>query len=68
MVIEAGCNIITIHPQTCSKIKRELIYIRAKNALTSIAIDPDIKIDYHQNKIYFIKIINLSSVLLPILP
>lgn len=44
MFISAGCNIITIHPQTCKNVERELRYIKAKSALSSIAIDPDIKI------------------------
>ncbi len=43
LFIECGCNIITLHPQTC-KIKRELRYLRARNITTSVAIDPDIKI------------------------
>lgn len=44
MFIDAGCNIITLHPQTC-KIERELRYLKSKNIKTSVAIDPDIEID-----------------------
>lgn len=44
MFIEAGCQIITIHPQTCN-IVRELRYIRTKNATASVAIDPEVEID-----------------------
>jgi ribulose-phosphate 3-epimerase len=43
MFIECGCDIITLHPQTC-KIEKELRYLRAKNIVASVAIDPDIKI------------------------
>ncbi len=62
MFIEAGCNIITIHPQTCKKIERELRYIRAKNALSSVAIDPDITIDYIKNYLPLIDNIIIMSV------
>jgi ribulose-phosphate 3-epimerase len=44
MFIDAGCNIITIHPQTC-KAEKELRYLRAKNIISSVAIDPDINIE-----------------------
>lgn len=44
MFIECGCQIITIHPQTC-KLERELRYIRTRNALASVAIDPELEID-----------------------
>jgi ribulose-phosphate 3-epimerase len=46
MFIKAGCDIITIHPQTCKNVERELRYLKAKSVLSSIAIDPDIKVDY----------------------
>jgi len=62
MFIEAGCNIITIHPQTCKKVERELRYIRAKNALSSVAIDPDITIDYIKNYLPLIDNIIIMSV------
>lgn len=62
MFIEAGCNIITIHPQTCRKVERELRYIKAKNALSSVAIDPDIKIDYIKNYLPLIDNIIIMSV------
>jgi len=62
MFIEAGCNIITIHPQTCKKIERELRYIKAKNALSSVAIDPDIKVDYIKNYLPLIDNIIIMSV------
>ncbi len=62
MFIEAGCNIITIHPQTCKKVERELRYIKAKNALSSVAIDPDIKIDYIKNYISLVDNIVIMSV------
>ncbi|MCL5772439.1 MAG: ribulose-phosphate 3-epimerase [Actinobacteria bacterium] len=42
--IEAGCDMITLHPQTCN-IKKELRYLRSRNITTSVAIDPDIEID-----------------------
>jgi len=41
--IDCGCSIITLHPQTCN-IERELRYLRARNVIASVAIDPDIKI------------------------
>ncbi len=62
MFIEAGCNIITVHPQTCKKVERELRYIRTKNALSSVAIDPDIKIDYIKNYLSLIDNIIIMSV------
>jgi len=62
MFIESGCNIITIHPQTCKKVQRELRYIKAKNALSSVAIDPDIKIDYIKNYLPLIDNIIIMSV------
>jgi ribulose-phosphate 3-epimerase len=43
MFIDAGCDMVTVHPQTC-KVERELRYLRAKNILSSVAIDPDINI------------------------
>jgi ribulose-phosphate 3-epimerase len=43
MFIDAGCDMVTIHPQTCNP-ERELRYLRAKNILSSVAIDPDINI------------------------
>ena len=42
--IESGCNIISLHPQTC-KIEKELRYLRSRNIVTSVAIDPDIEIE-----------------------
>ena len=62
MFIEAGCNIITIHPQTCKKVSRELRYIKAKNTLSSVAIDPDIKIDYIKNYLPLIDNIIIMTV------
>jgi len=62
MFIEVGCNIITIHPQTCKKVERELRYIKAKNALSSVAIDPDIKVDYIKNYLPLIDNIIIMSV------
>ena len=44
MFIDAGCDIITVHPQTCNA-ERELRYLRAKKIISSIAIDPDINIE-----------------------
>ncbi len=46
MFIDAGCNIMTIHPQTSNYTERELRYLRAKGILTSLAIDPDIEVNY----------------------
>jgi ribulose-phosphate 3-epimerase len=43
MFIDAGCDMVTIHPQTCNA-QRELRYLRAKNILGSVAVDPDIDI------------------------
>lgn len=44
MFIDSGCSIITIHPQTCIPTK-ELRYIKAKGATSSVAIDPDIDVN-----------------------
>ncbi|MEI7615911.1 MAG: ribulose-phosphate 3-epimerase [Actinomycetota bacterium] len=46
MFIDAGSDMITFHPQACEKVERALRYLRAKNILTSFAVDPDIEIDY----------------------
>jgi len=43
MFIDAGSDIITFHPQASSSVERDLRLIRARGALSSIAIDPDIK-------------------------
>lgn len=44
MFMGCGCNIITLHPQTCD-IERELRYLKARNITASVAIDPDIKVE-----------------------
>ncbi|MHB8276689.1 MAG: ribulose-phosphate 3-epimerase [Candidatus Humimicrobiaceae bacterium] len=46
MFIDAGSDIITFHPQVCEKVERTLRYLRAKNILSSVAVDPDIEVDY----------------------
>jgi ribulose-phosphate 3-epimerase len=61
MFIECGCNIITLHPQTC-KIEKELRYLRAKNITASVAIDPDIEITEVINYLGFIDNIIIMSV------
>jgi ribulose-phosphate 3-epimerase len=61
MFIECGCDIITLHPQTC-KIEKELRYLRAKNIITSVAIDPDIKITEVINYLGLIDNIIIMSV------
>lgn len=61
MFIEAGCQIITIHPQTC-KLERELRYIRTKNAIASVAIDPEIEIDTIMKHLNLINNIVVMSV------
>jgi len=49
MFLNCGCSIISLHPQTCGDIERELRYIKSKNAVSSVAIDPDIEIDAIKN-------------------
>jgi len=44
MFIDAGSNMITIHPQACGNLERALRYLKAKGILSSIALDPDINI------------------------
>jgi ribulose-phosphate 3-epimerase len=44
MFIDSGSNMITIHPQACRNPESALRYLRAKKVLSSIALDPDIKI------------------------
>jgi ribulose-phosphate 3-epimerase len=61
MFIEAGCNIITIHPQTC-KVQKELRYLRAKNIISSVAIDPDIDIEEVFDYLSLIDNITIMSV------
>jgi len=48
MFINSGCQIITVHPQTCN-IERELRYIRTKGCVASVAIDPDIDVEIIKN-------------------
>ena len=59
--IESGCDIITLHPQTC-KIEKELRYLRSRNIIASVAIDPDIDIDEILNYINLIDNIVIMSV------
>jgi len=42
--INAGADILTIHPQTCINIERELKFIKAKEIQPSIAVDPEVPI------------------------
>ncbi len=44
MFIGSGSNMITIHPQACKNPESTLRYLKAKKILSSIALDPDIKI------------------------
>ena len=62
MFIDAGCNIVTIHPQVCKNVERGLRYLRAKNILSSIAIDPEIEIDYIKKYLPLIDNIIIMSV------
>ena len=43
--IEAGSDIITIHPVSTKNPERDLKYLRAKNIKSSIAIDPEIEVE-----------------------
>ncbi|MCL5985497.1 MAG: ribulose-phosphate 3-epimerase [Actinobacteria bacterium] len=60
--IEVGCDIISIHPQACKKVERDLRYIKAKNILSSVVIDPDIKIDHITNYLPIIDNIIIMTV------
>ena len=62
MFIEIGCNITTIHPQACKNVRRELRYLKAKNIIPSLALDPDIKIDYIKEYLPLIDNIIIMSV------
>jgi len=42
--IKAGADILTIHPQTCNNLERELRFIKSQGAQSSIAVDPEVKI------------------------
>ncbi|MBM3705206.1 MAG: ribulose-phosphate 3-epimerase [Actinobacteria bacterium] len=42
--IDAGADIITIHPEATRTAKRDLKYLRAKNIEGSIALDPEIEV------------------------
>jgi len=44
MFIDAGADMITIHPQTFKKPAAHLRYLRARNLLSSISLDPDISL------------------------
>ena len=59
--IESGCNIITLHPQTC-KIEKELRYLRSRNIITSVAIDPEIEIEEILNYLNLLDNIIVMSV------
>jgi ribulose-phosphate 3-epimerase len=61
MFIDAGCDIITIHPQTC-RAEKELRYLRAKNIISSVAIDPDINIEKVFDYLSLIDNITIMSV------
>jgi len=61
MFLNCGCSIITLHPQTCN-IERELRYIKAKNAIASVAIDPDIEADIVGNYLSLIDDIVVMTV------
>ncbi len=61
MFIDAGCQIITVHPHTC-KLDRELRYIRTKNSLASVAIDPEMGIEVVEKYINLIDNVVVMSV------
>ncbi len=42
--IDAGSDIITIHPGATANLERELKYLRAKKIKSSIALDPEVKV------------------------
>ncbi len=46
MFIDAGSNMITFHPQNCQNLNRALRYLKAKNIITSVALDLEYSIDY----------------------
>ena len=60
--IDCGCQIITIHPQTCKFIERELRYIKSRGRITSVALDPDQDIEIIRNYINLIDNITVMSV------
>ena len=43
--IDAGADIITIHPAATKTAERDLKFLRAKNIKTSIALDPEIEVN-----------------------
>lgn len=62
MFLNCGCSIISLHPQTCGNIERELRYIKSKNAVSSVAIDPDIEIDAIKNYLNLIDNVVIMTV------
>ena len=62
MFLNCGCSIISLHPQTCGNIERELRYIKSKNAVSSVAIDPDIGIDAIKNYLNLIDNVVIMTV------
>jgi ribulose-phosphate 3-epimerase len=42
--IDAGADMITIHPTASKTIERDLKFLRAKNIKSSIALDPELKV------------------------
>jgi ribulose-phosphate 3-epimerase len=62
MFIDCGCQTITIHPQVCDSIERELRYIRSKGKIASIALDPDKDIDAISGYINLVDNITVMSV------
>ncbi|MCL5985499.1 MAG: ribulose-phosphate 3-epimerase [Actinobacteria bacterium] len=46
MFIKAGSDIISIHPQMCKKLDRELRYLKANNITSSVVLEPDIDLEY----------------------
>lgn len=38
--IDVGADMLTIHPETCDKVERELRFIKARQVKTSIAFEP----------------------------
>jgi ribulose-phosphate 3-epimerase len=62
MFMDCGCQIITIHPQTCNAIERELRYIKSKGKIASVALDPDKNIDAIKDYVNLIDNITVMSV------
>ena len=60
--IEAGSDIITIHLEAESEIKKTLEYIKSKNIKTAISINPETDINRIYDYIYFVDMVLIMSV------